>query len=497
VTITASIDVDRTRVLGEIDERIYGFLLEHIGRVVYGGVFDPGHPEAGENGLRRDVLEAVRQLRPSVIRWPGGNFASGYHWRDGVGQQADRLARHDLAWDAIETNRFGTEEFLSFCRAVGAEPYVNLNASTGTFDEAQEWVQYCNSEAPLPEVLIRHAGPHPQPHRVRLFGIGNENYGFWQHLHTTADRYAELAREWGKLLHWTDPEIELIVVGSDDPDWNWTVLTEAGNVIDHLSIHQYWNLSDDDPYHSVITGPNASEALLEDVWSMALTAQKELSLPRPVSIAVDEWGVWTNTFTPVLATSKREMVRREIPAQTEIDNSFEEVYDLKDALAVATWFHVMWRHPDRIRLANLAQLVNTLAPILIRDGVLIRQTIFHPFALARAHAHSQALDLQVQVDEGITAPSGSVAVLDAGGTVDPESGHVHLSLVNRHLSEELVVTLKGVSGPARMVVLHDDDPFATNTARHPDRVVPTTHIIELTGPIVLKPHSHTTITTRT
>jgi len=506
--VKAKISVDLERTLGSIDDRVYGTFAEHIGRVIYGGLYDPESDVADADGLRTDVIEAVREMGSTIIRWPGGNFASGYHWRDGIGPKDQRPGRHDLAWDVFDPNTFGTEEFLAFCRKAGAAPYLNFNASTGDFDEAQGWIEYCNGRHPVPEVLARQAGPHPDPHDVKLWGIGNENYGWWQHAHASAESYAETLREWGKLAYWTDSSIEIVGVGASPmPDWNWTVLTQAGRSMDYLSLHFYWNSMPSDPYHSVLAGPIGSEAIMEGAWGMALEAQRKLGLVRPVRFAIDEWGVWNDSQQGIrdsLADLSKPM-RYGLTPKIGIDNKFEEFFDVKDALGVATWFNVMWRHPEKIALATYAQVVNTLAPLFVGENGLVKQATFFPLAISAKESMGTALDVLVLTDEGVPAPlagfaaaggggsmaADSIPVLDAAGTTD---GHrIHLSLVNRSRDTELEVTVAGVAGTARRIVLTHDDPFACNTPDSPRTVVPVEDKVEVNGTITLPPASHTTL----
>ncbi|HZS15501.1 MAG TPA: alpha-L-arabinofuranosidase C-terminal domain-containing protein [Candidatus Dormibacteraeota bacterium] len=489
MTARARLSVDRQRRRGAIDPQIYGQFVEHVGRAVYGGIFDPDAPGA-EEGRRADVLAAVGELRPTVLRWPGGNFASGYHWRDGVGPVEQRPTRHDLAWDAVETNRFGTEELLAFTRAVGAAPYLNLNLSTGTADEALGWLEYTNGTADLPEVLLRRAGPHPEPHGVRLWGLGNENYGWWQHGHSGAAAYAERAREWGKLLRWTDRSVRLVGVGAPDPDWNWTVLSDAGRFIDHLSLHFYWHGNLDDPYHSILAGPLDAERDIEAAWGMCVAAQRKLGLQQPVTLAVDEWGVWAETYRPLVGTlSLDALMRSGFSARSGIDTHFEESYDLKDALAVATWLHVLWRHPEKVTLATQAQMVNVLAPIMVTPHGVVRQTVFHPVAVARGCAGDVAVDAHVATDDA----TGGMAVLDAAATLDARSGRLHVSMVNRHRDEELEVTLPDLRGRARRITLWHESDAARNTADAPSAVVPRCDDVDLDGALTLPPHSHVSL----
>ncbi len=494
---TATVLVDPRRTTGVIDQRVYGQFLENMGRAIYGGVFEPGSPLADTDGFRSDVLEAARELAPPVLRWPGGNFASGYHWRDGIGPPEDRPARFDLAWSTLEPNRFGTEEFLAYARLLGSSTYLNLNASTGSIDEALEWLAYCNSDLPVPEVGLRQSGPHLDRHDVAIWGIGNENFGWWQHMHTSAESYAELAREWGKLLRWADNRISLVGVGAEDPDWNWKILNEAGVVLDWLSLHFYWNeLS----YEGVLAGPMSSEAAICDTWGLIGAAKRRRELHHDLRICVDEWGVWPEPYLSMAdqpeVINRRRRAEVGPPVHTEPVPMIEYHFDLKDALAHATWLHVLWRHPDKVSLATQAQMVNVLGPISTTPEGVVRQTTFHPLAVARRCAQSTGLDVAVLTEAGMdaaNAPGGGLSALDAAATCDPVSGQIHLSLVNRMPDDELLVDLDGIGGPATRITLGADDPAAANTPEDPNRVVPVEDQIDVGGPLALPPHSHVTL----
>ena len=220
--ITISVD----HVVAPVDRRILGGFAEHLGRCVYGGIYDEGSPLADERGFRKDVIEAVRRLRPPVLRWPGGNFVSGYHWTDGIGPKENRPRRMELAWRTEESNRFGTDEFLAFCEAVGAEPYLCVNMGTGTMDEAMAWVEYCNGTGDTEWANRRRENGHEEPYRVRYWGLGNEMYGPWQIGQKTAEDYVKEARQWAKVLTWTDPSIELVSCGENGwSEWDDIVIS--------------------------------------------------------------------------------------------------------------------------------------------------------------------------------------------------------------------------------------------------------------------------------
>lgn len=496
MTGKADVWVDVGRYLGRIDPWIYGQMLEQLGRAVYGGVFDPASPLSDASGFRTDVLETCRQLAPTVLRWPGGNFASAYHWRDGIGPVSERPATRDLAWGVLETNAFGTEEFLELCGRLGAHPYLTVNMGTGTAEEALAWLDYCNSDEPLAAPALRRKGPHPDPHAVRIWGLGNENYGWWQVGQMSAASYAEQAREWGKLLRWTDPAISLVAVGSTDPDWNWRVLSEAGRLIDFLSLHCYWEGSVEDEYHATLAGPANSEADIQAAWGMSLAAARAQRLARPVRIAVDEWGVWRSLRHSDAPVDLTNLVRCGLTHRAGIDTTFEDTYSLADALAVASWLHVLWRNPEKVGLANQAQMVNVIAPIHASPDAVFRHTVFWPLAVARAHAGPFALSTRVVSSVEVPAPgvaSGSLTAVDAAATFDPDTGSVHLSVVNRARDDCIEVSMHGVAGPARLIRLWHDDEEAGNDLQVPLRVAPVEEQVSLDRPLVLLPHSHVTL----
>lgn len=470
MTERADVVVDPSRPLGTIDDGIYGQFIEQMGRVIHGGLFDPDSPLADADGFRTDVMEAVHGLRPSVLRL-GGNKSSGYHWRDGVGRA--RPHRRDLAWGNIDPNTFGTDEFVRCSRLAGAEPYISLNMGTGTIDEGLEWLEYCNGvEAGIPEVDLRN-GP---PHEVLLWGLGNEIYGWWQHRHRSAQAYAEDARELGKLMRWTDNRVKLVACGAEDRDWNATVLDVAARAIDWLSLHFYWRGTP----QQILAGPAAAEPVIVEAYEMCEQTRMRQNVPRPIKIAVDEWGVWSKTFPDVLTTAEGHALVMERGFAGAIgDTSFEESYDLVDAIAVASWLHVLWRHPGKVTLATQAQMVNTIAPIFTTPDGVVKQTIYWPVWAARRWAGSTSLDVEVRSD----------ADVDAAATHDPASGRTHVSIVNRSLRDEVEVVLKGMDA-TNVVLLTHDDPAAANTPEHPETVVP----VDADG-LVLPPLSHATVFT--
>jgi alpha-N-arabinofuranosidase len=352
----ARIAIDLARRLGTVDRRIFGNFIEHLGRCIYGGVFEEGSPLSDARGFRQDVLEAARGLRIPVLRWPGGNFVSGYHWLDGVGPAADRPRRTELAWYAEESNRFGTNEFLEYCRVLGTAPYICVNMGSGTMDEAQAWVEYCNGTGNTHWANLRRAHGHPEPYRVRYWGLGNEMYGSWQIGHLSPEDYVKKARAFALVMKRTDPEIELIGCGHNGwSDWDQIVIDGLAPIIDWYSIHLYTGQAD---HYTTVFQSHQAERAVRICAALIERARYTQRLSHPIAIAFDEWNVWYRTRT-----------------DEDRKSGIEERYNLSDALAVATYLHGFIRHCQVVRMANLAQLVNAIAPIFTSRAGLFLQTI--------------------------------------------------------------------------------------------------------------------------
>ncbi|RME57948.1 MAG: alpha-N-arabinofuranosidase, partial [Caldilineae bacterium] len=346
-----TVHVDLARIIAPVDRNIFGGFAEHLGRCIYGGIYEPGSPLAGPDGLRTDVLDALRRLHMPVIRYPGGNFVSGYRWRDGVGPKEERVPRQELAWKTVEPNTFGTDEFVHFCRRLGTEPYIAVNCGDGDMREARDWVEYCNGVNDTEPVRLRRRNGHEAPHNVKYWGIGNEVDGPWQIGHKTPEECARTYTEFAKVMKWTDPSIKLLASATSSwrPDWverAQLLIEQAGDKIDYMAIHWYvGNRADDFPSYMAL-----SELFEERLSAYAgIIRAVCLAQRRPfIPIAVDEWNVWYRTHQP-------EML--------------EEVYNLEDALVVAMHFNAFLRHADTVKMANIAQIVNVIAPIMTKpDG---------------------------------------------------------------------------------------------------------------------------------
>ncbi|MGD0113495.1 MAG: hypothetical protein ABSD48_16685 [Armatimonadota bacterium] len=283
------IKIDLGHRLGTIEPKLYGMFIEHLGRCIYGGIYDPESPQADDTGVRLDVLEAARGLHVPILRWPGGNFVSGYHWLDGVGPKEQRPTRVEPAWQTSETNQFGTDEFLAYCRRLEVEPYICVNLGSGGIEEAAAWVEYCNRPAGTRYADLRVRNGSPDPSRVTYWGLGNELYGDWQIGHKKPEEYAHLARQCAHLMKWTDPGIKLILCGAGEHDWDRLALRECADIVDYISYHFYWaKVAGQDPHYSTLSRPYQSEQYLRFLGALIEQIRREKNVPHPIGIAVDE-----------------------------------------------------------------------------------------------------------------------------------------------------------------------------------------------------------------
>lgn len=462
----AKIKIDLDRQIGSVDRKAFGGFIEHLGRCIYGGVYEEGSPLSDAQGYRTDVLEAIRALRLPLLRWPGGNFASGYHWQDGIGPQERRPRRMNLAWHAEESNRFGTDEFLRYCRLIGAEPYLCVNLGSGTLDEAHAWVDYCNGTGDTYWANLRRQYGNAEPYQVRFWGLGNELYGDWQIGALSAQAYVERAREFAKVMKWTDPSIKLVSCGQSGWNaWDRVVLEGLAPLIDFHSIHLYTGAFE---HYSNVFAPHQAERALDICRALIEQVRYEQHIAHPIKIAFDEWNVWY-----------RE------PGTTDL----EEQYDLSDALAVATYLNIFIRHCASVGMANLAQLVNVIAPIFTSPTGLFLQAIYHPFWLYATLSQEMALDVHVECERYELAPEieataaswwtlrvadlGPFKLLDVAATCDYERRQVVLAVVNRDRDAAQSATVQFAEGVAAGIDVYEINgahPDARNSFEQPQAV---------------------------
>jgi alpha-N-arabinofuranosidase len=419
----ARVKIDASQIVARVNPMIFGQFTEHLGRCIYGGIYEEGSTLSDGQGFRKDVLEAVHRLNPPVIRWPGGNFASSYHWEDGIGPKDQRPARFDTAWFARESNRFGTNEFIDYCRRVQAEPYLCINLGTGTIQEAANWVEYCNSTTDTQYTNLRRKHGYAQSHNVKYWGLGNEVYGVWQAGHKNAEDYAKAALEVGKVMKWIDPSIQLIAVGAT-PEWNQTVLDVLGPIADYLSVHLYVG---GDDYYELLATIKRAEDLLRVTDSVIELREARRRAARPIGnigfptvekrtqIAFDEWNIW---------------YRRRDGRDRAVKNKLEEPYNLRDALWTASMIHLFQRWGDKVTMANLAQMVNVIAPIMTSEKGLYLQPTFFPLELYRRESGDRVLAATADGPSFQSRQYGEVPYLDICATKD-DRGRLSIGVVNR------------------------------------------------------------------
>jgi alpha-N-arabinofuranosidase len=467
-TTPARLVLDPAFRVADVDERVFGSFVEHMGRAVYGGIFEPGHPTAGADGFRGDVLELVRGLGVTIVRYPGGNFVSGYDWEDGVGPA--REARLDLAWRSLETNQVGTNEFLAWARRAGAEPMLAVNMGTRGVDAARALVEYCNIAGGSRWAELRRSHGVQEPWGVRVWCVGNEMDGPWQLGAKDAVAYGKLANEAGKAMRLVDPGIELVMCGSSNSAmptfgaWEDTVLDLTWEVADHISLHTYY---DPASFRSIEAFLACSRDLDRMIGTVAATADAVAGRRRShrrISLSVDEWNVWYQS-----ARSHRRGADVGFDIAPPI---VEDTYTVTDALVVGCLLITLLRNADRVRMACLAQLVNVIPPIRTLDGgPAWRQTTYHPFAHASRYGRGTVLRVEVDAPAYEVPDEGPVPVLEATA-VASDTG-MTLFAVNRAEHElPLEAVLRGSFSVAEQLVLADEDPAAANTATDPDRVVP-------------------------
>jgi alpha-N-arabinofuranosidase len=473
----ARLILDRDFVVGALDRRIFGALVEHVGRCVYTGLFEPGHPCADENGFRRDVLALARELGVTVVRYPGGNFLSGYDWEDGVGPVAQRPRRLDLAWQATETNAFGTNEFITWCRAAQVEPMLAVNLGTRDADAARRLVEYCNHPGGTALSELRRAHGHAAPHDVRFWCLGNEMDAPWQIGQKSAGDYGRLARESGKLMRLVSPQLQLTACGSSNRDlptygaWEYEVLDQCFEQVDFLSVHAYFENPHGDT-QEFLGNIDRMQAHIREVVAIADAVAARRRSARRIQLAVDEWNIWYKARAGAHASQ---------PGWPQAPRLIEEIYNFEDALAAGGALSVLMNNADRVKAACLAQLVNAIGAIRTEPGgPAWRQTIFHPFALAARYA--RGVVLRPAIDAPVRQARDGTAMPDlvASATFDPTRGRTAVFALNRHLSEEqeLSVEFRGSQAPQAIVAafeLHHRDLQAVNAQSAPAEVAPVAH----------------------
>lgn len=467
----ATLTLDQDFLVGEVDPRLFGGFAEHLGRHIYEGIYEPAHPEADEQGFRRDVLALVRELNMPIMRYPGGNFVSGYQWEDGVGPREQRPRRLDLAWKSTEPNEFGTNEFMDWCRKVGTAPMLAVNLGTRGPAEAGDLVEYCNHPGGTALSDLRRQHGHRNPHNVKLWCLGNEMDGPWQTGQKTPTEYGRIAAEAAKIMKWIDPTIEVIACGSSARTmpsfgkWELEVLDKTFEQVDYLSLHTYYgNQENDTP--AFLARPEFMSDFIEETVALCDAIAATRKSRKRIHLSFDEWNVWFHSH------GAREKMN---PWQVG-PPLLEDIYTMEDALVVGGMLISLLNHADRVKIGCIAQVVNVIAPIMTaKGGPAWRQTIFYPFQHASNFGRGRVLRPVVNSPLYDCADRTGVPTLTTA-CVENEDGGVTIFAVNRSLEDELDLELKLRAFPdlhvKEHIVLRHDDLKATNTRETPEKVVP-------------------------
>lgn len=466
----AKLIANRNYVIGEISPKLYGSFIEHLGRAVYGGIYEPGHPAADDKGFRKDVLDFVKKLGVPIVRYPGGNFVSGYSWEDGIGDRSKRPRKLELAWNSIETNEVGIDEFQEWAKRAGSEVMMAVNLGTGTIQDAQNLVEYCNFPGGTKYSDLRRANGFEQPFNIKTWCLGNEMDGPWQIGHKTATEYARIANEAAKVMKMVDPSIELVACGSSHSgmptfgEWEAEVLKECWEQVDYLSLHSYYGNRDGDTASFLGCSLNM-DSFIKSVAAICDYIKAIRRSDKTMYLSFDEWNVWFHSNDNDKMLDKWQVA----------PPLLEDVYTFEDALVAGCLLITLLKHCDRVKLACLAQLVNVIAPIMTKDsGPAWVQTIFWPFMHASRYGRGTALNCIVDCDSYQTKSYGKVPYVEAIAVLNGDE--LTVFAVNRSLKEKVTLSLElsdfGKPELIEHIQLNHADLKAVNTADAPENVKP-------------------------
>jgi alpha-L-arabinofuranosidase len=469
--LKASMILDQNFKISTVDDRMFGSFIEHLGRAVYGGIYEPDHPMADDKGFRTDVIELVRELNVPFIRYPGGNFVSGYNWEDGVGPVENRPRRLDLAWRTVETNEVGTNEFVHWAKQVNAEVNMAVNLGTRGVDAARNLVEYCNHKEGTYWSDLRISHGYKEPHKIKTWCLGNEMDGPWQMGHKTPEEYGRMASEAAKVMKWVDPSIELVACGSSKsamptfPQWEATVLDHTYDHVDYISLHTYYGNQENDIANYLAKSLDMDN-FIHTVSSTCDYIQAKKRSKKKMYLSFDEWNVWYHT---------RESDKKMDPWQIA-PPQLEDIYTFEDALLVGCMLITMLRHSDRVKIACLAQLVNVIAPIMTtKGGEAWKQTIFYPYLHASRYGRGTALKPVISSPVYDSKDFTDVPYLESISVMNEENESLTIFAVNRNQQESLLLecNVKGFENYRLIehLVLENNNLKATNKTNQ-NQVVP-------------------------
>ena len=472
----AKITLHREFSIGQADKRLFGSFIEHLGRAVYNGIYEPEHPEADERGFRKDVIKLVKELNVPVIRYPGGNFVSGYNWEDGIGPVEKRPVRQELAWMSMEPNKIGVNEFAEWTRRVNSEVMYAVNLGSRGSDAARNIVEYCNFPKGTYWSDLRRSHGVENPHNIKLWCLGNEMDGPWQICHKTAGEYGRAAAEAAKVMKWTDPSIELVACGSSNArmptfaSWEAEVLEHTWEYVDYLSLHIYFdNFTDDTP--NFLGRSLEMDAFIRSVAGICDFIKAKTHSSKQVYLSFDEWNVWYHARETDSMSGK----------WTFAPHLIEDIYTMEDALVAGCMLITLLKNSDRLKIACLAQLVNVIAPIMTETGGPVwRQTIFYPFLHASSFGRGLVLNGKISTEKYDSKEYSDIPYLETVSVLNEEKEELTIFAVNRNLTEGLELEVKlhdmGDKKVIEHIVLANENLKAVNSARE-EKVKP----ILLTG----------------
>jgi alpha-L-arabinofuranosidase len=472
---TTRIFMNSRRTIAPLDRNIFGSFLEHLGRAIYEGVYDPGSKFADANGFRKDVMDEIKKLGVPIIRYPGGNFVSGYNWLDGVGPKQDRPRVLDKAWNSINTNQFGTNEYMAWCKEVGTQPLMGLNLGTGTAEDAAALVEYCNVDRGTKWSELRRKHGYAQPYNVKHWCLGNEMDGRWQIGQLTAAEYGRKAQDAARQMRYVDRSLSLIACGSSGPgmstylEWDRVVLESCYDYVDGLSLHRYYENTPAETggdSRKFVAMNLAMDRQIAEGIAVCDLVRGRLRSSKKLWLSFDEWNVWYRARSGDAVDGRRQ----------EAPHLLEEIYNLEDALLVGGLVISLLRNADRVKIACLAQLVNVIAPIMTNANGLFRQTIFYPYSWALQFARGRVLNVLIESPTYSVPQMDAVGYIDAAATTNPDDGKTALFILNRDLTNARQVEVVWEDTPKTRVaasqVLTGSDLKAVNGFDAPERVKP-------------------------
>lgn len=483
--VEGTLSTDQAAAPTPFNRLLFGQFLEHFHRQVYGGVFAPGSPLSDKDGFRTDVIAALRELKIPIVRWPGGCFASAYHWRDGVGKT--RQPSLDKAWGVEDPNTFGTDEFVAWCRLIGAEPYICTNAGTGTSEEMSDWVEYCNLKDLGRNARLRQANGVTEPHNVRYWSIGNENYLGGEIGAKTVEEWGPLVRESAKMMRAVDSNLKILAAATVTGNWTPPMLKDAGKYLDYISIHGYWDaLWQHGTHPSDYLHCMARSQQPEEQIQKAIELLNQNGFGGRIKIAFDEWNLrgWHHPGFPGGGANNLDEIRE------RDDNDLNETYTMADAVFSASFLNGCLRHAQHVHMACMAPVVNARGPLFVHPEGVVRRTTFHVLKMYSDLLQPNVVAGNV-ISDSLHVDQSTVAALDALATCSDDRKQFAVALINRH--PELPARWKLDIAPGKrlanvkVTLLAGDSTDAYNDVAHPDRIVPETHELALENALLQLP----------